>query len=434
MTPEYLHSQLDAHLSELPGGAALADAREAAFAEFARQGFPTRKIEAWHYTDLKRIVDAELELFPSAPEAVDPAKLLRNAGIDPDAAALVFVDGFLVADLTDSKLGDSVVVSSLTDSLETLGPLVTADVFQDQPLAALNTAFARHGARIEVPEGVEVNAPLHLLFLSQSTQPQACQPQLAIDVGANARAEVNVHFAGEASSSSWVNFVNRIALEPGAKLTLDRTQDYGPAQTHTELTDARLAADSQLNVTMIDVGGGLVRNDLHVRLAEPGASCELAGLLLSATGQHIDNFMNVDHLAAHTTSEQRFRSIIGDQGRGVFRGKVSVHKGTRGISADQSSDNLLLADTAEINTKPELEIYADDVKCSHGATVGELDDSQLFYLRSRGMPEAAARGLLTLAFAKALLAESQWPGVDERIVEKFGLALPEDVGWSPTDE
>ncbi len=307
-----------------------------------------------------------------------------------------------------------------------------SDELHGQPLAALNVAFARHGAQIEVKPGATSNPPIHLLFASDSTQPQACQPQIAINVGANARAEINIHFIGGSSSSSWVNVVTRAVLDSGAQLTINRTQDYGPAQTHTELTDARLSADATLNVTMIDAGGALVRNDLYVQLAEPGASCELAGLLLCAENQHVDNHINVDHLAAHTASQQRFRSIVGAQGRGVFRGKVSVHKGTHGISADQSSDNLLLADSAEINTKPELEIYADDVKCSHGATIGELDDSQLFYLRSRGMPEPAARGLLTLAFAKALFAQSPWPRVDERIVEKFGLALPEDVGWSPS--
>ncbi len=432
MTTEHLQSQLKARLSELPGGTAVADARETAFAAFAEQGFPTRKQEAWHYTDLKRIADAELELIPSVPSALDPAELLRAAGIDSQAAALVFVDGFLVADLTGTALGNNVVVSNVAESLETRGTLMTGDELHSRPLVALNMAFARHGARIAVSAGTQLDVPIHLLFVSQSTLPQACHPQIAIDIGANARASVSIHYSGGIDSSSWVNVVTRLVLDAGAHLTINRTQDYGPAQTHTELTDARLAADATLKVTMVDAGGALVRNDLHVQLAEPGANCELAGLLLCAANQHIDNHINVDHLAAHTTSEQRFRSIIGANGRGVFRGKVSVHKGTRAISADQSSDNLLLADSAEINTKPELEIYADDVKCSHGATVGELDDSQLFYLRSRGMPEPAARGLLTLAFAKALLVESHWPGIDDRIVDKFELALPEDIGWSPT--
>lgn len=432
MTPEQLHAQFEARLAELPGSATVAAAREAAFATFAEHGFPTRKQEAWRYTDLKPIAEAELELFPAAPAACDPAALLRAAGIDSDDAALVFVDGFLVADLASAKLGGGIELSSLAESLEALGPLVAADELRSQPLAALNVAFARHGVRISVSAGTEVEAPIHLLFVSQSARPQACQPQIAIDLGANAQAEITIHFAGTPRCSSWVNALTRIALDKGARLTMSRIQDYGPSQAHTELTDAQLAADAALHIMMIDLGGALVRNDLRVRLSAPGARCELAGLLLCAEGQHVDNHISVDHLAAHTTSEQRFRSIIGAHGRGVFSGKVSVHKGTRAISANQASDNLLLADTAEINTKPELEIYADDVKCSHGATVGELDDSHLFYLRSRGVPEPAARGLLTLAFANALFADSPWPGIDDRIVEKFGLELPEDIGWSPS--
>ncbi len=432
MTPEQMQTQLETRLADLPGGKAVATTREAAFAAFAKQGFPTRKQEAWRYTDLKHIADAEFELFAAEPAVADPSGLLRAAGIDADAAALVFVDGYLVADFIADKLGDGVDVSSLAESLETLGPLMATNELNGQPLAALNVAFARHGVRIQVSAGSQIGEPMHLLFVSESTLPQACQPQIAIDIGANARAEIVIHFAGGGEHSSWVNALTRVALDAGAHLRLSRIQDYGSAQTHTELTDARLGADAALQVLMIDVGGALVRNDLRVRLSEPGASCELAGLLLCADGQHVDDHIYVDHIAAHTTSEQRFRSIIGAHGRGVFSGKVAVHRGTRGISAEQSSDNLLLADTAEINTKPELEIYADDVKCSHGATVGELDESQLFYLCSRGIPEAAARGLLTLAFARTLLADSVWPQIDDRVVEKFGLALPADIGWSPS--
>jgi len=431
VTPEQLQAAFETRLAESPDRAPVVAAREAALAAFAAQGFPTRKLEAWRYTDLKPITEADFELFPSMPAEADTDAHLRTAGIDLDCPALVFVDGHLMAERACEKLGERIELSRLSDTVDTLGPLIDTETLGSEPLAALNLAFSDQGARIRIPAGTQICEPIHLLFVSRSEQRQAYQPQIAIELGANTQAEIALHFIGSPQSSSWVNAVTRIALDTGARLVLNRIQDDGAGQFHTELTDAELAADATLRITTIELGGALVRSDIRVRLAGPGANCELTGLLLCAEDQHIDNHVSVEHLAAHTTSEQRFRSIIGERGRGVFSGKVAVHKGTRAISANQASDNLLLADTAEINTKPELEIYADDVKCSHGATIGELDDSHLFYLRSRGITESAARGLLTLAFASALLGESPWPGIDERIVEKFGLTLPDDIDRNP---
>ena len=154
-----------------------------------------------------------------------------------------------------------------------------------------------------------------------------------------------------------------------------------------------MADDAKIELGYIDLGGKLVRNDVQVNLAKPGAHCDLFGVFMAGEGQHVDNHIRVDHTAPRTISRETFRGIIGDRGRGVFNGKVVVHKDAQQIDATQSSDNLLLSDRGEINTKPELEIYADDVKCSHGATVGQLDEDQLFYMRSRGVDEATARGL-----------------------------------------
>ena len=201
------------------------------------------------------------------------------------------------------------------------------------------------------------------------------------------------------------------------------------AHLHTELLTARLAEDANLKLGYLDLGGKLVRNDVHVDLARPGASCELFGLFMAAEGQHIDNHIRVDHTASRTVSRETFKGIIGDRGRGVFNGKVVVHKNTRQIDATQSSDNLLLSDRAEIDTKPELEIYADDVKCSHGATVGQLDEDQLFYLRSRGVDEETARGLLTFAFANDILRRLDMAELRERVTRRVLNRLPGRQQW-----
>ena len=184
-----------------------------------------------------------------------------------------------------------------------------------------------------------------------------------------------------------------------------------------------LAARASASLGLFDLGGRLVRNDIDVKLREPGAALDLYGLLLAGEGQHLDDHTRIDHIAPDTRSTEAFRGVIGKRGRGVFNGKVVVHRGARGIDARQTSDNLLLSDQAEIDTKPELEIYSDDVKCSHGSTVGELDAEQLFYLRSRGVDEAQAREILTTAFAATVLERIAAPEIRARIADTVGARL-----------
>jgi len=436
MTPEELQHSLQHNLAKLPGTAAVRATREAAMNAFATAGYPTRGHEDWRYTDLKPLADADLVLFPQPPEPLPSpaaAALMATVGLPPDAYALLFVDGYLAANQVSARLGDGIELSSLADSLEQIGPVTSVDDVNGQPLAALNLAFAREGARLTLDRGKSLEAPIHLIFANVSPLLQASQPQFLIQLAPNARAQVIVHHIGTAESASWTNMLTRVVLEAGAHLTLHRLQDHGPKQLHTELLDAKLAADSELELTSLDFGGRLVRNDIHVNLTAPGARCDLAGLTLASDGQHIDNHIRIDHVGSHTESEQSFRNIVGDHGRAVFNGKVIVHRNTKGIAANQASDNLLLAANGEIDTKPELEIYADDVKCSHGATVGELDEQQLFYLRSRGIGDSAARGLLTLAFATQILERTTAPTrLNARVIAKLGLDLPEDPTWRPT--
>ena len=313
---------------------------------------------------------------------------------------------------------------TLSESLERFEPALPTSALAERPFAALNAAFASYGARIEIAAATEANEPIHLLIGPSTQSDRGYQPQIVVTLGPNARAEIVLHWLGQPESSAWINSVMKIELDEGSQLNLTRTQTYGRQQLHTELLDVSVAADARFRLTSVDLGGRVTRNDICVRLIAPGACCDLAGITFAANQQHVDNHISVEHLASHTSSEQTFRSIVGDRGRSVFSGKVVVSKGTHGISANQASDNLLLADTGEIDAKPELEINADDVKCSHGATVGELDESQLFYLRSRGIPAAAARGLLTIGFANELLERAGRSDLAQRVTEKFGLELP----------
>ena len=428
MTPEQLDTVLRSRLAELPGAPTFdASAREAAFASFAATGFPSRKHERWRYTDLAPIANGRFKMLeqPQPDAAASPEALLAQAGLADGRAAVVFVDGALAYQSTDDWLeAGSLELMGVAQSLQTFGsPLGGCDLTV-WPLAALNVAFARDGLHVAARSGAQPAEPLHVLFASTAREPRATHPQLTVRLEAQATLTLIVHHLSEPASENWTNVLVSAELAAGARLDLHRVQSCGPEHLQTELLHAKLGPEAHLELTSVDLGSRLVRNDVVVRLDETGASCELAGLATPVDAQHVDNHVSVEHRASDTTSNQIFRIIAAEHGRGVFNGRVAVGKGTRGISASQSSDNLLLDASAEIDTKPELEINADDVRCSHGATVGEIDESQLFYLRARGIGESDARGLLTLAFADRILDRVPGASLKRSIAEKFGVTLP----------
>jgi Fe-S cluster assembly protein SufD len=287
----------------------------------------------------------------------------------------------------------------------------------------LNTAFVRQGALIEIAAATHVTAPLHLLFVGSGRG--APQPRVVIKLAANASAVVVQHFVDtERAVSGWLNLVTDAVLAADSRLTFYRLQAHGAGQFHTSLLRARLGRDARLTAGQVDHGGKLVRSDIDVTLAESGAHAELFGVVLAGGEQHIDNHVRVDHIAPRTTSVETFRAIAGDRAHAVFSGKVVVRPNAQQIDARKNSDNLLLSNKAEIDTKPELEIYADDVKCSHGATVGELDEDHLFYLRARGIGAEEARSLLTFAFAQTILERIDLPELRERAGRAISRQLP----------
>ncbi len=435
MTPDDLHRSFDAQLAELPGSSAVRAARQLALGEFLDRGFPSRKTESWRYTSIAPIADGHFNLTPpiAATDEGTIDGLLRTAGLTDEDAAMLFVDGSLAADRTATwRAKSQFELLELSASLDRSDTATVASQLHDYPLAALNVAFARNGVHLRAPQRAAATAPLHLVLANVSAAPHAVQPQLVIDLAAGASATVVLHLLDMGSAANWVNLLLRVTLAEGAQLEIQRMQRYGQATLHTELSSVTLAKDAHLRSTSVDIGGRLVRNDLRVTLEGPGASCDLAGLTAAGEGQHLDNHITVDHVASHSQSTQQYRAIVGARGRAVFNGKVIVREATAGIVAMQASDNLLLDDSGEVDTKPELEIYTDDVKCSHGATVGEIDDAELFYLRTRGIDEVTARGLLTLGFAQRTLERLPTGIARSAIAAKFGLAVPSDELWNPS--
>ena len=397
---------------------------------FDELGYPSRKHEDWRYTDLKPIATGDFDPTPEAlgSDQIERAgRLLEEFQLDAEASRLVFVDGQPLPGARDLEL-PGLTVLGRDQAWERIGELQNSELYQRHPLAALNTAFASSETLISVNESTKVEQPLHLVFITVESG-KATQPRLLIDMPKDSDLTIVQHFVGEETAAGWTNLMTQITQDERSRLTLYRVQEYGREQFHTELLRAKLARDANIRLGYVDLGGSLIRNDAQVDLAEPGAACELFGVFLASLGQHVDNHTRIDHTAPRTTSREAFRGIIGERGRGVFNGKVVVHRGAQGTDAEQSSDNLLLSERGEIDTKPELEIYTDDVKCAHGATVGELDPEQLFYIRSRGVDEGTAKGLLTFAFANDVLKRIEVPEVRERVAFSVAGELPDYDSW-----
>jgi Fe-S cluster assembly protein SufD len=389
---------------ELPGPAPTRAARQAALAALAAAGWPSRKREQWRYTDLEPLAAAKLDLAPkpasgAAREAV--SRLLDAPGFGDRARQLVLLDGQLlhpVAALPPFEISET--EDRWTEFEARFARTIAAASY---PLAALNTAFLQRGLWLRLPAHASIAAPIHIVVASSARAGVATQPRVVIEAGEGAEATIVQHFVDCNASAGWVNGVTQLDLAAGSRLKFYRFQEHSLERTHTSLLAAELAAGAELTAAYFDLGGKLVRNDVTVRLGGHGARTDLTGLFLAGAAQHIDNHTTIQHAAGETVSNENFRGIIGERGRGVFNGRVVVERGCQRIDAKQSNDNLLLGEHAEIDTKPELEIYANDVKCSHGATVGELDAEQLFYLRARGLDTQAARRLLTTAFAAVML-------------------------------
>ena len=410
----------------VPGPEPTRAARLDALAALDAAGWPTRRREHWRYTDLEPLAKAGFELTPgAATEATlaDVRRLLDDPAYGEPSRQLVLLDGRRLAGLGASTIEDVDVTDPeerWSDFVRLFAKPISA---AQHPLAALNTAFGRHGLWLRLPAGIALSAPIHLVIVGSRPQ-LAAQPRIVLEVEAGAQATIVQHFIDwDSETQCWTNSVTQLKQAEGSRIALCRMQRQGLGAVHTSLLTAELAAGAELTAGYFDFGARLVRNDIEVSLSGPAARTELFGLLLAGAGQHVDDHTLIRHAAGATVSTENFRGIIGERGRGVFNGKVIVEPGCQKIDARQNNDNLLLGEHAEIDTKPELEIYANDVKCSHGSTVGELDAEQLFYLRARGLDLATARRLLTTAFATTVVEQIADEGLRTRVLEQVTARL-----------
>ncbi len=377
--------------------------RREAIERFGALGFPTRKDEDWRYTNL-RALEGEAFSRVAAPDSkVSSDELAAFLPEQPFGPRLVFVDGRFEAALSDASLPEGVGVTRLADvrgddeALERwLSAGDTEDV--DDAFTCLNAAFVEDGALVTITRDARVDAPLHLVFVA-SAAAGASYPRVEIVAEQGSQCVVVQDHVGLGQASGFTNAVIRIEVEANARLEHVLLQREGGERFHISNTRVRQARDSFFHSHVLTFDGRLVRNALEIELAEPGAEARLDGAFTGGGEQHLENQTLVVHAAPHCESHELYKGVLGGRSRGVFRGRVDVRPGAQKTNATQSNPNLLVTDQAEIDTKPQLEIRADDVKCSHGSTVGRLDDEALFFLRARGLSEPEARALLTEGFA-----------------------------------
>ncbi len=399
--------------------------RKNALGNFFRLGVPTTGNEDWKYTDIKKY---SARLAASAAEkTVEEISVEALAEFyfgEMDCHRVVIVDGRVSSELSSLKaLTAGVRVESMARMLAE-EPHLLEPYLHDQHLsgsfAELNAAMMHDGVYIDIPDGVVVERPIHLLFLSHQRSEDSSHIRNLIVAGEYGQATVIEHFVSMDGSRALINAATDVELHAGARLEHYKLQQSDINEVNIGSIRVHQHRDSYYHSHSVAFGAALSRRDIHVEMNGEGAECALNGLYLVGGRQHVDHHTRIDHIRPHCRSRESYKGVVDGRARAVFNGKVVVHKGADQTDSAQSNANLLLSDKAEVDTKPDLEIHADDVKCAHGATVGQLDMNQLFYLRSRGLGEEEARNVLMFAFADEVLAEIKQPEI-RRYLERVAF-------------
>lgn len=362
------------------------------------KGFPTQRDEQWKYTNIHHI-------------ALKPFKLAdRDKIYDSDTYfvsdhfknLIIIVNGYVVTTILPAEITHTTLLKNNTENL-------SADIFEN-----LNQHFFQDGLSLTITKTLK--SPLYISYIN--TTEDWVQPRIQIILAENCEANIIEHFTS--TNSSVMNTVTNIETKSNSKLSYFKIQQENPAAFHIGRTHILVDKNSLVKTFAISTGGLLARSDIHIKLAGEGAETELYGLYISKNRTHLDHHTCVEHKALKTKSRELYHGILMDQSRAVFNGKVIVHPHACQTEAEQANHNLLLSSEAEIDTKPELEIYCDDVKCTHGATIGQLDDKALFYLRARGLDEGSAKNLLINAFANKILSYITDENLRKMLEEKVG--------------
>jgi Fe-S cluster assembly protein SufD len=384
----------------------LADARAAAFGAFTRLGLPTPRHEDWRFTNLAPLAGTHLVTPAGLAAPVPGAEALLARAAPASGVRLVFENGLFREDLSRRDgLPPGAIVCTLAEAIRDLPDLVRPHLGrlarpEAHAFVAANAALSADGVLVWVPAGAALAGPVDLVFLTGAARGAVhAHPRVLVVAGAGARAAVAEHHLGPDDVPYLSNAVTELVLGEGAEVDHYRLEDEGARAFHVSVLAAEQAAGARLGAHALELGGAIARTEARARLAGEHAGVELGGLLMGAGTQLLDAFSWVEHAVPNGTTTESYKGILDGRARGVFSGRIRVLPGAQKTEARQLNSNLLLSDDAVVDAKPQLEIFADDVKCGHGGTVGQLDPDSLFYLRSRGLGEAEARSVLVWAFA-----------------------------------
>ncbi|MDW6023874.1 Fe-S cluster assembly protein SufD [Mesorhizobium sp. BAC0120] len=377
-------------LSNLPGDAAIAVKRDNAI-ESLKAGLPTRRVEAWHYTDLRRLLNA-VPAFDASKVAKSVDPLIAGSSVLPVLNGVAAKRTVSIEGVGVKRLEEMLQDGSFAPALELRGT--------DDAVGAINAAFVADGFFLDIEAGAILESPIEVQNVQDGGQVHV---RLPVRVGAGAKATIVERQTG--GGAALVSSVSHLILGDDADVSWLIVQDHAEGATHLGQFNAELGKNAKLTLFVMNAGGRLVRQEIRVAAKGEGGVFTLRGVNLLSGDTHTDVTMTLDHAAAHTNSTEVVRNVVTGKARGVFQGRINVHQRAQKTDAKMACNTLLLSDEGEFSTKPELEIFADDVQCGHGATVTEIDSNHLFYLMSRGIDEKAARGLLVKAFLAEVIEE-----------------------------
>ena len=380
--------------------------------------FPTTKTEAWKYTRVAKIKNATLNVGSLQ-------NVSSKLGLDANSLKFVFVNGHFSKELSSTNYPDGIKILALSamdkEEVEVLG---TSTPLQNEIFNAINTAYTTDGLYVHISAKMQIEPVIEIVHVSTG---DAVLNNIRHFITAEAFSEVRLiqHFISEKGEGSFTNAYTEVNVAKNAKVIIDKLQEENETTFHIATEQVAQAQDSTFTINTITLNGALVRNNLNIDVNGTNCETHLNGAYILTGNQHVDNHTIVDHKVAHCESNELYKGVIAGKGTAVFNGKVFVRKDAQKINAFQSNGNVLLSDDATVNSKPELEIYADDVKCSHGSTTGQLDEEAVFYLRARGLSEASARQLMVGAFVGEVFEKIE----NEGVVERIHQVLEERFGW-----
>lgn len=398
----------------------LDDLKKEGFSHLKSLGFPTTKNEEWKYTSVAPLIKKSFSVqSESQLQTQDFQKLFLEEG---NANRLVFVNGKYRSDLSHIVSSEDVLtVKPLSLALKENKELVAQHIgkyvqIKQEAFSALNTSDITEGAFVYVPSNKVVEEALYIYYITDAAANSVFyQPRNLVIVGKSSSLKIVETYRTVGDQPSFTNAITEVVVDKNAQFECYKVQDNEGESYQVETTEIYQLGDSVVSYFTATLEGTLVRNNLHFRLDDQNCTGNMSGLYLVGNNMHVDNHTVVDHLKPHSQSNELYKGVLGGNGKGVFNGKIFVREDAQKTEAFQSNKNVLLSNSASMNTKPQLEIWADDVKCSHGATLGQLDETALFYLRARGIGEAQAKALLTRAFVNDVLDKISIPELKEQL-------------------